>query len=215
MAEPHEGTSPWTAPIRADAEPPPGPRPADSPFELVSEFEPKGDQPAAIGELVDGPRAGGQAPGPAGGHRQRQDLHHRLRPGPGQPPGAGPRPQQDPGRPALPGVQVLLPAQRRRVLRLLLRLLPARGLRPPVRHLHRQGSDDQRRDRPHAPLRHPQPVRAAGRGHRGLGVLHLRPRLAGGVLRDAAVRARRARPSTATSCWPSWWRRATTATTTS
>ena len=106
-----------------------------------------------------------------------------------EPPDAGPGPQQDAGRPALPGVQGLLPGERGRVLRLLLRLLPARGLRPAVRHLHREGSDDQRRDRPHAALRHAQPVRAARRGDRGLRLLHLRPRLARGLLRDAALRA--------------------------
>ena len=47
-----------------------------------------------------------------------------------QPPDPGPVAQQDAGGAALPGVPQLLPAQRGRVLRLLLRLLPARGLRP-------------------------------------------------------------------------------------
>ena len=111
--------------------------------------------------------------------------------------------------------KAFFPRQRGRVLRLLLRLLPARGLRPAVGHLHREGVDDQRGDRPAAPLGHPQPVRAARRRDRGLGLLHLRPRLARGLLRDAAVRApgrdaRPARPARAASS-----RRATTATTTS
>ena len=142
-------------------------------------------------------RARRQAPGAAGRDRLGQDLHGRLRDRQDQPPDAGARPQQDAGGPALPGVQGVLPDERRRVLRLLLRLLPARGVRPAVRHLHREGSHDQRRDRPAAAQRHAQPVRAARRGDRGLGVVHLRPRLAGGLLRHAAVRApgRDARPA--------------------
>ena len=46
----------------------------------------------------------------------------------------------------------LLPEQRGRVLRLLLRLLPARGLRPADRHLHREGLLDQRGGRAAAAL---------------------------------------------------------------
>ena len=169
---------------------------ADTRFELVSDFEPKGDQPQAIAELGARARARRQAPGAAGRHRLGQDLHRRLGDREAQPPDAGAGPQQDARRPALPGVQGLLPEERRRVLRLVLRLLPARGLRPAVGHLHREGSHDQRRDRPHAALRHAQPVRAAGRRDRGVGLVHLRPRLARGLLRHAAVRApgRDARP---------------------
>ena len=50
-----------------------------------------------------------------------------------QRPGARDRPQQDARRPALQRVPRVLPRQRRRVLRLLLRLLPARGVRPELR----------------------------------------------------------------------------------
>ena len=46
----------------------------------------------------------------------------------------------------------LLPQQRGRVLRLLLRLLPARGVRPADGHLHREGLLDQRRGRAAAAL---------------------------------------------------------------
>ena len=189
------------------------PTPADSRFELVSEFQPRG-RPADRPRRADGrapPRR--RAPGPARGHGQRQDLHHGLRAGPGEPsrPGAGP--QQDPGRAALPGVQGLLPQERGRVLRVVLRLLPARGLRPPVGHLHRQGSDHQRRDRPHAAERDAQPLRAARRHHRGLRVVHLRPGLAGVVLRDAAVRAPGGVAGPARAPLPSSSTPATTATT--
>ena len=77
--------------------------------------------------------------------------------------GADPRAQQDARRAALRRVQELLPGQRGRVLRLLLRLLPARSLRAAHRHLHREGIVDQRADRPHAPRRHARAARARRR----------------------------------------------------
>ncbi len=65
---------------------------------------------------------------------------------------------------------------------------------PAVRHLHREGNQHQRGDRPPAPARDQGAVRAPRRADRGLGLLHLRPGFAGGVLRHAAVlRARRVR----------------------
>ena len=74
-----------------------------------------------------------------GGDRDRQDVHDgrgdRARPAPG----AGDRPQQDAGGAALQRVPRVLPRQRGRVLRQLLRLLPARGLRPAAGPLHREG----------------------------------------------------------------------------
>ena len=78
-------------------------------------------------------------PGAARRHRLRQDLHHgqgdRGDAAPGDHPGA----EQDAGGAALWRVQELLPRQRRRVFRLLLRLLPARGLCAADRHLYREG----------------------------------------------------------------------------
>ena len=76
------------------------------------------------------------------------------------------------------------PEQCRRVLRLVLRLLPARGVRAAHRHLHREDLGDQRADRPHAPFGDPGAARARRRDHRRLGVLHLRHRLARGVRQD-------------------------------
>ena len=106
------------------------------------------------------------------------------------------------------------PRQRRRVLRQLLRLLPAGSLRAGHRHLHREGSDDQRRDRPDAAVGDPVALRAARRHHRRQRVVHLRPRLAGGLLRHAAAaRARPADRRASRSC-ASWWRSSTSATTT-
>jgi hypothetical protein len=131
--------------------------------------------------------------GPARRHRIGQDLHdgavHRAR----QPAGAGDGAQQDTGRAALPGVPALLSRERRRILRQLLRLLPARSLRADNRLVHREGGDDQRRDRPHAARGHPVAVRAAGRRHRGERLVHLRPGIARGLLRDDA--AARTRPA--------------------
>ncbi len=102
--------------------------------------------------------------------------------------GARDRPQQDAGRAALQRVPRVLSRQRRRVLRQLLRLLPARGLRPGAGPLHREGLLDQRRDRPAPPLGHRGAARPARRRHRRLGLVHLRDRLAGALPRaDAAV----------------------------
>ena len=49
---------------------------AEQTFKLVSPYQPTGDQPEAIKKLVEGVQRGGPLPDPAGGHRQRQDLHH-------------------------------------------------------------------------------------------------------------------------------------------
>ena len=62
---------------------------------------------------------------------------------------------------------------------------------PDHRFVYREGSDDQRRDRPHAALRHEVALRAARRHHRRQRLVHLRSGIAGGLLRhDAAARAR-------------------------
>ncbi|MEJ7715836.1 MAG: DEAD/DEAH box helicase family protein [Thermoleophilaceae bacterium] len=84
------------------------------------------------------------------------------------------------------------PAELGRVLRLLLRLLPARGLRPGPGSVHREGLLDQRGDRAPAPRRHLVAVRAPRHHRRGQRLLHLRPRLAREVRPDdAAAQARR------------------------
>jgi hypothetical protein len=106
----------------------------------------------------------------------------------------------------------VLPRQRGRVLRLLLRLLPARGLRAAHRHLHREGKLDQRADRPDAPLRHPRAAGARRRDHRRLRVVHLRHRRRGDLLRDD-LPAERASASPSASCWQTSSRCNTSATT--
>ena len=124
---------------------------------------------------------GRQAPRPHAGaarrHRLGQDLHHGQGDRGDAAPGAHPRAQQDAGGAALRRVQELLPRQRGRVFRHLLRLLPAGSLRPAHRHLYREGILDQRADRPHAPFGDARAARARRRHHRRLGVVHLRHRL--------------------------------------
>ena len=92
------------------------------------------------------------------------------------------------------------PAQRRPLLRQLLRLLPARGLHPAARHLHRERRLDQPGDRPPAAGRHQRPGEPPRRDHRGQRVVHLRPGLARGLPRDDGRPAAAARRSTATRC---------------
>ena len=141
----------------------------------VSDYKPQGDQPRAIGELTAGRAArrphqtllgvtgSGKTFTMANVMAQRAAAH------------AGHRAQQDAGGAALRRVQGALPRERGRVLRQLLRLLPARGVRPLVGHVHREGLVDQRRDRADAPLGHPLAAHPRRRDHRRLGLLHLRP----------------------------------------
>ena len=164
---------------------------AGYPVQLRSEGRP------AAGDRRPGGR--GQAPRPHPGaarrHRLRQDLHDGEGDRGDAAAGAGARPQQDAGGAALRRVQVVLPRQRGRIFRQLLRLLPARSLRAAHRHLYREGILDQRADRPHAPLGDALAARARRRHHRGLGVVHLRHRLGrdlfGHDLHDQAGRPHR------------------------
>jgi excinuclease ABC subunit B len=116
-------------------------------------------------------------PGAARRHRLGQDLHHGARSLRRPSARRDPRAEQDACRAALFRVQELLPGQRGRVFRLLLRLLPAGGLRPAHRHLHREGVDHQRADRPDAPLGDPRAAGARRRHHRRVRLVHLRYRL--------------------------------------
>ena len=99
------------------------------------------------------------------GHRQDDDDggHDRA---PAEA-GARPGPQQDARRAAVQRVPHVLPRHRGRVLRLLLRLLPARGLRPLEGPLHREGLGHQPGGRPPAPRRDRGAVRPPRRDHRG------------------------------------------------
>ena len=155
-------------------------------------YTPTADQPKAIAGLAEGLERGRALPDPARRHRHRQDVHDGGDDRAGAAAGARDRAQQDARRAALQRVPRVLPAELGRVLRLLLRLLPARGLRPGAGPLHREGLVDQRRDRPPPPRRDRGAVRPPRRDHRRLGLLHLRDRLAGALPRaDAAVQGRR------------------------
>ena len=127
--------------VVAPPRPPPHPRlPSPfhglpSPVSLLA-----GGRPAA-GHRRAGRRAarGPDAPDAARRHRLGQDLHHRQRDRAVGAADAGHLAQQDAGGAAVRRVQAVLPRQRRRLLHQLLRLLPARGLRPVDQHLHREG----------------------------------------------------------------------------
>ena len=146
----------------------------------------RADRRPACGDRVAGRwhQRRAQAPGAARRDRHRQDLHGGARDRVRAEADAGDGPQQDARRAALPGVQGVLPRQRGRVFRELLRLLPAGGLPAPDRYVHREGLVAQRRDRSAAAQRHARALRAPGRGDRRLGVGHLRPRRAGRLRRD-------------------------------
>ena len=121
--------------------------------------------------------------------RHGQDGDHGLDDREASAPGARHRPQQDARRTALQRVPGVLPGQRGRVLRLLLRLLPAGGVCPASGPVHREGLVPERRHRAAAALGDRLAADAPRRGGGRVGLLHLRPRLAGGVAR-AAARAR-------------------------
>ena len=109
------------------------------PFRVVSDFAPAGDQPEAIEALAEGIEARRAVPDAARHHRLGQVGHDRVDDRAGAAADADPRAQQEPRRPARPGDARVLPEQPGRVLRQLLRLLPARGVHPVERHLHREG----------------------------------------------------------------------------
>ena len=150
-------------------------------FRVNPAYRPVADQPTALASLAEGIDAARPLPDAARRHRVGQDRHDGLRDRAGPAAGARDRPQQDAGRPALQRVPGVLPGQRRRVLRLVLRLLPAGGLRPGAGPLHREGLLHQRGDRPPSPRGDERAVRAPRRDRGGERLLHLRPRLAAEV----------------------------------
>ena len=154
------------------------------PFKLDAVYSPTADQPKAIATLAAGIERGDRGLTLLGATGTGKTMTMAATIEAVQRPGADHGPQQDAGRAALQRVPDVLPDELGRVLRLLLRLLPARGLRPVAGPLHREGLGDQPGDRPAAPRRHGVAVRAPRRDHRRLGVLHLRPRLAGDLQRQ-------------------------------
>ena len=167
-----------------------------APFKVVSDYQPSGDQPDR--DRGDHGASQRRRPGRRAARcdRHRQDRERGLGGRAAPAPDAGPPAQQDAGRPVRQRAAPAVPRQRGRILRQLLRLLPARGLRPADRHLHREGLLHQRGGRAAAALGD-QLAADASRRDRGVdGVLHLRPRHPAGVPRpDAPAQGRRrARP---------------------
>ena len=121
--------------------------------------------------------------------------------------------QQDARRAALLGVQAVLPAQRGRVFRQLLRLLPAGGLHSAHRHLHREGFVDQRGDRAAAAFRDQRAALAAGHDRGRERLVHLRPGFAGGLPEHAADGETRPADHARGGARRSWWTCSTSATT--
>ena len=93
-------------------------------FKLNPAYMPTADQPKAIDGRGEASNPGA-IPDPARRDRDWKDVHDGRGDRAGPAPDAGDRPQQDPRRPALQRVPGVLPGQRGRVLRQLLRLLPA------------------------------------------------------------------------------------------
>ncbi len=168
-------------------------------FELVCPYQPTGDQPAAIATLSRGIAAG----------KPHQTLLGITGSGKTFTMAAVIEQQNRPTLVLSPNktlaaqlysrVQGALPEERGRVLRQLLRLLPARGLRALERHVHREGRQPQREPRAPAQQRHALAARAPRRADRGLGLVHLRSRFARRTTPGWRCRSRRARRSSATS----------------
>ena len=118
-----------------------------------------------------------QAQHAARGHRFGQDVHDGQRDRGAEQTDADHEPQQDAGGPTVRRIQEFLPRERRRVFRLLLRLLPARGLYSVDRHVYRERPVDQRRNRKNASQHELGSAQRAQRYHRRVErIVHLRYR---------------------------------------
>ena len=151
-------------------------------FRLQAPFEPKGDQPRAIERAGRGPGVRRPAPDAARRHRLAArpfTMAHVI--ARAEPADAGHRAEQDARGAALRRVQDALSRQRRRVLRQLLRLLPARGVRPdaptPTSRRTRRSTTRSTRCATRRPRRCSS---ARDVHHRRQRLVHLRPRLARG-----------------------------------
>ena len=157
-------------------------QPEDRQFRLTADFSMTGDQPGAVSRLAEGVSKG----------EDRQTLLGVT--------GSGKtftmaNIVQQVQRPTLvmahnktlaaqlaSEFKEFFPPQRRRVFRLLLRLLPAGGVRSAIGHVHREGLQRQRGTGQAATVGHDIAADATGRAHRGVGVVHLRPRRPPGLL---------------------------------
>ena len=166
-------------------------------FVIKSEYEPKGDQPTAIKELVEG----------IGRHDRTQVLLGVTGSGKTYTMAKVIEATQRPAMILAPNKTLaaqlygefksFFPDNAVEYFVSLLRLLPARSLCAAHRHLYREGFLDQRADRPHAPFGDAGAAGARRRHHRRLGVLHLRYRLGRNLYRDdvCAEKGRAHRPA--------------------
>ena len=153
-------------------------------FEVVSPFQPAGDQPAAIAGLVEGRAARRPLPDAAGHHRQRQDGDDRLDDRAGAAADARHRAEQVARRAARRRSSAsCFPKNRVEYFVSYYDYYQPEAYLPDDRHLHREGLVDQRRDRPAPPRDDVVAAHAPRRDRRRLGLVHLRPRLARGVPR--------------------------------
>ncbi len=143
---------------------------------MVSEYQPAGDQPTAIADLVGGLESGERSQVLLGVTGSGKTFTMAKVIEETQRPAVILAPNKTLG-PALQRVQELLPRQCGGIFRFLLRLLSAGSLCAALRHLYREGKLHQRADRPHAPLGDALSAGARRRHHRRLGLLHLRYRL--------------------------------------
>jgi excinuclease ABC subunit B len=152
---------------------------------MVTEFEPRGDQPRAIRELSDGLDRGAQlllgVTGSGKTFTAANVIEHQR-------PGAGPRAQQDARGAALQRDAELFPHNAVEYFVSYYDYYQPEAYIPSTDTFIEKDSIINDRDRPHAPLGHALAPVAARRHHRGERVVHLRHRL-GRV------------PTTA--CWPS------------
>ena len=157
-------SAPRTARARSGSEPY-TPRPmstvARADFRLHSGYQPSGDQPQAIRELSEGVRRGDRFQcllGVTGSGKTFTMANVIARTG---------QPTLVISHNKTLAAQLygefrrFFPENAVEYFVSLLRLLPARGLHPVHRHLHREGRLDQRGHRPAAALRHREPPRAA------------------------------------------------------
>jgi excinuclease ABC subunit B len=125
------------------------------PFRLVSPFEPKGDQPQAIEELVAGVEQKERmqvllgVTGSGKTYTAAQVISRTQRPA------LVLAPNKTLAAQLYGEFKSFFPDNAVEYFVSLLRLLPAGGLRPAHGHLYREGILDQRADRPNAPLGHP------------------------------------------------------------
>ena len=132
-------------------------------FVIKSEFEPKGDQPEAIRELVEGVKRNDRTQVLLGVTGSGKTFTMAKVIEATQRPALILAPNKTLAAQLYGEFKSLLPRQRRGIFRLLLRLLPAGSLRPAHRHLYREGILDQRADRPHAPFGHARAARTRRR----------------------------------------------------